>query len=78
MLATHFRWREKEDTDAEKEESRKKALDKLVDWIEEQRTSLHVKDKGMMIVLGDFNIQAIGDPLYNTITKNGLETHQIF
>jgi len=74
MLAAHLRWGEKEDTDTEKEESRRKALDKLADWIEERRQSLHVKDKDM-IVLGDFNIQEIGDPLYNTIIKNGLETH---
>jgi len=49
-------------------------LDKLADWIKERRKSLHVKDKGM-IVLGYFSIQKIGDPLYRAITKNGLETH---
>lgn len=75
LLAVHLRWGEKTKTEAEKKEERREALDKLADWIEERRNSLHVKDKDI-IVLGDFNIPKINDSLYNTITKHGLKTHK--
>lgn len=74
MLAAHIRWGEKYHSDQEKLEFRRKALDKLADWIKQRREAKHVKDKDM-IVLGDFNIPAIDDPLYAAITKNGLKTH---
>jgi len=75
LLAVHLRWGDKNNTKAEQEEERRKALDKLAEWIEQRRNSLHVKDKDIF-VLGDFNIPEVGDPLYNAITKNGLETHE--
>ena len=67
MLAAHIRWGD--------EDSRRGALEKLADWIKQRRESKHVKDKDM-IILGDFNIPAIGDPLHDAITKNGLVTHE--
>ena len=40
MLAAHLRWGEKKDTKAQKEEARRKALDKLADWIEDRRVRI--------------------------------------
>lgn len=76
LLSVHIRWGdEKNKSSSQIREERREALDKLADWIEQRRNSLHVKDKDI-IVLGDFNIPKTNDVLYRAITKHGLETHK--
>jgi hypothetical protein len=65
-VAAHIRW------DASGgEESRKRELQLLAQWIDKRSKEKHVVDKDI-IVMGDFNIPAVGDDLYNAVTSCGL------
>lgn len=64
VLTTHIRWGTVEGREGE--------LHRLADWVEGKRRSKETEDKDI-IVMGDFNIPNVGDPLYNAMTKHGLE-----
>ena len=51
--------------------ARREELALLADWIEAKRVSDGNEDKDL-IVMGDFNIPKVGDPLFQALTKHGL------
>jgi endonuclease/exonuclease/phosphatase family metal-dependent hydrolase len=63
-LTTHIRW-------GSSVAARRQELALLADWIEAKRGSDGNEDKDL-IVMGDFNIPKIGDPLFQALTKHGL------
>jgi len=65
-ITAHIRW----DTSGG-EESRKRELELLADWIDKRSREKHVTDKDI-ILMGDFNIPKVNDALYKAITSKGL------
>ena len=65
LLVAHMRW-------GKSRASRATALGQLAAWIDERRQSKHVFDKDI-IVMGDFNVPKVGDPLYKALTGRGLK-----
>ena len=64
LLVAHMRW-------GKSEAERAVALGNLADWIDQRRRSKYVFDKDI-IVMGDFNVPKVGDPLYRALTSKGL------
>ncbi len=67
-IATHARWGSSID-------GRKAELQMLADWIDTRFKSKYVEDHDL-IVMGDFNVPQIGDPLYTALTGRGLQIPQ--
>lgn len=65
-VTAHIRW----DSSGGKK-SRGRALKLLAEWIKKRSKEKNVVDKDF-IVMGDFNIPAVGDNLFKAITKLGL------
>ena len=65
VLTVHIRW-------GKSRLERKKALANLAEWVDKRVNMDDVKDKDML-VMGDFNIPKVGDPLYKAITSKGLQ-----
>jgi endonuclease/exonuclease/phosphatase family metal-dependent hydrolase len=65
VLTTHIRW-------GDNDTARVEELEMLADWVEAKRQEKHAEDVDL-IVMGDFNIPAIGDKFFKAITKHGLE-----
>jgi endonuclease/exonuclease/phosphatase family metal-dependent hydrolase len=63
-VATHARW-------GTGTEGRRAELQMLADWIDVRFASKDVEDKDL-IVMGDFNVPKIGDPLFKALTSHGL------
>lgn len=68
VLTTHVRW-------SESEAGRTDELELLADWIEGKRRDKFAEDKDI-IVMGDFNIPSLSDPMFAAISKHGLEIPQ--
>jgi endonuclease/exonuclease/phosphatase family metal-dependent hydrolase len=64
VLTTHIRW-------GDSIKARTDELEMLADWIEGKRREKFGED-GDILVMGDFNIPALNDPLFEAITKHGL------
>ena len=64
IIATHTRW-------GDSEEARRAELQLLADWIDTRFKSDFVEDHDL-IVMGDFNIPKLGDPLFKALTSRGL------
>ena len=64
-LATHTRW-------GDSLKGRQAELQMLADWIDVRVKSKTVEDRDL-IVMGDFNIPAINDKLFNALTSRGLQ-----
>ena len=64
MISAHIRW-------GAKESDRIKPLELLAKWIDKRRKDSYGTDKDIILV-GDFNIPKINDPLYKAITSKGL------
>lgn len=65
LLTVHIRW-------GKSEADRLPELEKLAEWVYDRCQEEHVFDKDI-IVMGDFNIPQIGDPLYDAVVSKGLE-----
>lgn len=65
LLTAHMRWGSGED-------EREVALRNLAEWIHVRQNSKYVFDRDI-IVMGDFNIPKVGDPLYQALTGKGLK-----
>ena len=65
VLTTHIRW-------SESEKARLPEIEMLADWIEAKRKDMYREDKDL-IVMGDFNIPKNSGPLFEAITKHGLQ-----
>jgi len=65
LLTVHIRW-------GESAASRITPLKELAKWVDKRCQEKYVVDKDF-IVMGDFNIPKVGDPLYKAITSKGLE-----
>jgi endonuclease/exonuclease/phosphatase family metal-dependent hydrolase len=63
-VATHARW-------GTSTEGRRAELQMLADWIDVRFANKDVEDKDL-IVMGDFNVPKLGDPLFNALTSHGL------
>lgn len=63
-VATHARW-------GTGTEGRRAELQMLADWIDVRFANKDVEDKDL-IVMGDFNVPKLGDPLFNALTSHGL------
>jgi hypothetical protein len=63
-VATHARW-------GTGTEGRRAELQMLADWIDVRFASKDVEDKDL-IVMGDFNVPKLGDPLFTALTSHGL------
>jgi len=66
-ITAHIRW----DTSGG-EESRKRELELLAQWIDKRSKEKNVIDKDI-ILMGDFNIPKVDDELFKAITSKGLE-----
>lgn len=66
VISAHIRWDKQGG-----EESRKRALDLLAKWVDKRRKDKHLIDKDI-ILMGDFNIPAVGDELFDALTSKGL------
>jgi endonuclease/exonuclease/phosphatase family metal-dependent hydrolase len=66
VLAAHIRW-----DSSGGERSRIRALKELAKWLDKRRKDEDVIDKDIL-VMGDFNIPAVDDELYEAITSKGL------
>jgi hypothetical protein len=64
-IATHARW-------GDSIEGRQAELQMLANWIKERSGTKGVEDHDL-IVMGDFNIPAIGDKLFQALTSCGLQ-----
>ena len=64
VIAVHIRW-------AGSDKDRIKPLKLLAEWVDKRRKAKYGVDKDI-IVMGDFNIPKIGDPLFKAITSKGL------
>lgn len=64
-IATHARW-------GEGTKGRQAELQMLADWIDKRFKDKSVEDKDL-IVMGDFNIPKLGDPLFKAIASRGLQ-----
>jgi endonuclease/exonuclease/phosphatase family metal-dependent hydrolase len=64
-LATHTRW-------GDSLKGRQAELQMLADWIDVRVKSKSVEDRDLLI-MGDFNIPAINDKLFNALTSRGLQ-----
>lgn len=65
VATVHIRW-------GEKEEDRINELKLLADWVDQKVKEKTWDDKDIILV-GDFNIPAIGDKLYQAVTLKGLK-----
>ena len=65
LITAHIRW-------GVKAEDRVKPLVLLAQWVDKRRKEPYAVDKDV-ILMGDFNIPKIGDPLYEAITSKGLK-----
>jgi len=65
VISAHIRW-------GDKNADRIKPLELLAQTIDKRRRDSYGTDKDI-ILMGDFNIPAIGDPLYEAITHKGLK-----
>jgi endonuclease/exonuclease/phosphatase family metal-dependent hydrolase len=65
VLTTHIRW-------GDNDTARVEELAMLADWVEAKRQEKYAEDVDLL-VMGDFNIPAIGDKFFEAITKHGLE-----
>jgi len=65
VLSAHIRW-------GESAAARQREIEMLADWIEAKRREKTHEDKDL-IVMGDFNIPSRTDPLFQAITKHGLQ-----
>jgi endonuclease/exonuclease/phosphatase family metal-dependent hydrolase len=65
ILTAHIRW-------GGSTEARRQEIERLADWIEAKRREKTNEDKDL-IVMGDFNIPSRDDPLFQAITKHGLQ-----
>lgn len=64
-LSTHARW-------GDTLKARKAELQMLANWIDTRFNNKYVEDHDL-IVMGDFNIPAIGDDLFKALTSHGLQ-----
>lgn len=64
LVTAHVRW-------GDYEEDRLKPLRLLAEWVNKRRKSKNGADKDI-IVMGDFNIPAVGDEYYGALTSGGL------
>jgi endonuclease/exonuclease/phosphatase family metal-dependent hydrolase len=64
VIATHIRW-------GESVAARQAELQLLADWIDVRFKNEFVEDNDL-IVMGDFNIPKLGDPLFKALTSRGL------
>ncbi len=69
VLTTHIRW-------SESTPSRLEEIQLLADWIEAKRLEKNCEDKDLL-VLGDFNIPSREDPMFQAITKYGLQIPKV-
>lgn len=65
LITAHIRW-------GRKAKDRIKPLTLLAQWVEKRRKEPYAADKDI-ILMGDFNIPKVGDPLYEAITSKGLK-----
>lgn len=65
VLTTHIRW-------GASIQGRQGELGMLADWVEGKRLEKYSEDPDL-IVMGDFNIPSLTDPLFKAITKHGLQ-----
>jgi len=65
VITVHMRWGDSKD-------ERKKALKRLAEWVDKRQRMRDVRDKDIL-VMGDFNIPKVGDPLYEAVTSKGLK-----
>ncbi|MBZ5544727.1 MAG: endonuclease/exonuclease/phosphatase family protein [Acidobacteriia bacterium] len=65
VLTTHIRW-------GASIQGRQAELGMLADWVEGKRLEKYSEDPDL-IVMGDFNIPSLTDPLFKAITKHGLQ-----
>ena len=65
VLTVHMRWGKSKD-------ERKDALERLAEWVDKRQKMNDIRDKDIL-VMGDFNIPKIGDPLYKAVTSKGLK-----
>lgn len=65
LITAHIRW-------GSGDEARLAPLKLLAEWIDRRAKEKYTDDKDI-ILMGDFNIPAVGDPLYRAITGKGLQ-----
>ena len=65
VLTTHIRW-------GDSIQARRDELEMLADWVEGKRLEKYAEDTDL-IVMGDFNIPSRTGPLFEAITKHGLQ-----
>ena len=65
VITTHMRW-------GNSTEERRLALERLAEWVHKRQTHKHVYDRDI-ILMGDFNIPKVGDPLFKAMTSKGLQ-----
>lgn len=65
LVTAHIRW-------GSGDEARLAPLKLLAEWIDRRAKEKYTDDKDI-ILMGDFNIPAVGDPLYRAITSKGLK-----
>ena len=65
LISAHIRW-------GKKESDRIRPLELLAKWIDKRRKDSYGTDKDI-ILMGDFNIPKMNDPLYKAITSKGLK-----
>ena len=65
VLTTHIRW-------GDSIKGRTAELQRLANWIEAKRKEKFAEDHDL-IVMGDFNIPSLNDPLFAAITSHGLK-----
>jgi hypothetical protein len=65
VITTHARW-------GDSIPGRKAELQLLADWIDTRFKDKSVEDHDL-IVMGDFNVPALDDPLYSALTSRGLQ-----
>ena len=65
LIAAHIRW-------GDSAEGRIPPLKTLANWIDKRQCEKHLIDKDL-IVMGDFNIPDVDDPLFAAITSKGLK-----
>jgi endonuclease/exonuclease/phosphatase family metal-dependent hydrolase len=65
VLSAHVRW-------GKSDSARAAELGRIADWIERKRADKFAEDKDLL-VMGDFNIPSVDDPMFRAITKHGLQ-----
>lgn len=75
LVTLHVRWGKEEETEAEKLELRARELNGIAKWMAEWAKTTEEWDQNFL-VLGDFNIDRQGSPLWQAFTSTGLSAPQ--